>query len=131
MNKEETLKALGEAGINTTLTDAGEIRAEMLELALAGVNAKSAKAEAAKAEEAYVKTIGMLNIRIEELEQQKTPVEKAGLITHKKTGKTYLLKHPSQYQQVKLTPEILNERQELLTDLIKSGSPILVEQKGV
>ncbi len=129
MTKEEILKALGDAGINTTLTEAGEIRAELLELALAGVNAKSAQAESAKAEKAYVKTIDTLNERIEELEKQKTPAEKAGLIKHEKSGKIYRLKHASRYQGVKLTAEILNENQKMLTDLIKTGSTILEEEK--
>jgi len=131
MNKEETLKALGEAGINTTLTDAGEIRAELLELALAGVSAKGAKADSAKAEEAYLNTIGTLNERIDELEQQKTPDSKSDQAFHKKSKKTYRLKHPSNFHNVKITATVLNENQELFAKLIESGSTILEEIKGV
>jgi hypothetical protein len=122
MNKEEVIKALEDAKVDVSLTQEGEIRADLLELALEGVNASRAK-------EAYEQTIATLNERIEELEKQKTPVEKANLILRKKNKKEYRMKLPVvNFKNQKVTAEALNNDQNLLEELLATKTSLLVEE---
>lgn len=152
MTKDKVIEALERLGVDASLTEAGEVRADLLEIALKGANIKhilaeaeesaahdlatandkitkleSAADEAKKANEAATDT---LMKRIEELEDQKTPVEKAGKILHKKSGKNYRLKLPKTNFRGKLvTAETLNQDQSLLKELIASKTTLLMEVK--
>lgn len=123
MTKDESLKILAEANVDTTLTESGEIRASLLEFAAKGV-------KAAADAEAHQKVVETLNATIEDLEKKKTPVERADLVTHKKSKKAYRLAQPkSNFKGKQITAEILNGDQGLLEELLKTKTPLLVEQK--
>jgi TolA-binding protein len=153
MTKEEIIKALEDAKVDISLTKEGEIRADLLELALDGVNARTAKEALTEEvnsyketvdslnkrieelegnsgnEETYKSTIETLNKRIEELEEQKTPVEKADLIYRKKDAKKYRMKLPStNFKGRKINAEILNKDQSLLEELFATKTSLLVEE---
>ena len=126
MKKEDIISALAEAKVDITLTGEGEIRAEVLELALAGTGAKQLEDDKATLET----TIETLNERIEELEKQKTPVEKADLVHRQKVKEDYRLKlKVTRFKGQLINAEILNKDQGLLEELIKSKSPVLVKEK--
>lgn len=123
MTKEESLQILGDAKIDITLTDKGEIRASVLELAAKGVRSE---ADA----EAHAKVVESLNETIADLEKRKTPEARKDLVIHQASKKEYTLAQPkSNFRGMVITAEILNERQDVLDDLLKSKSPILVENK--
>ena len=129
MKKEEIIKALEDAKVDVSLTEGGEIRADLLELALEGVNAKAATEAHKSAVEAYDTTIETLNTRIEELEKQKTPAEKKDLVYHKKGKKKYRMKLPVvNFKNKKVTAELLNKDQNLLEELLATKTSLLVEE---
>jgi predicted RNase H-like nuclease (RuvC/YqgF family) len=76
MTKEEVIKALEDAKVDISLTKDGEIRADLLELALDGVNARAGKEALAEELNAYEENIDRLTKRCEELhdELEKTKV---------------------------------------------------------